>query len=145
MHFKMLTIAAVGGVLSFSGEYADALFLALLLGCSAGVIASCLWLSEGLKLDERVDAVYQRPSETRSRGLRSALGLVALGGSIAYLVGAVPGTQPLSAWTASAAAGSAFLGLLAIVSAQQAPKNASARSEQPDVRQHPAHTARKAA
>lgn len=88
---------------------------ALLLAACAGVVAMALWLAQVLTLDRHVAPLGFLPASRHA--VRLVCGIVAIGGSLALLLGLVPGASMLSVPTALACVGCALLGLLCVATA----------------------------
>lgn len=97
---------------------ADALFVVALLIGSAVAVTFCLWLAQVLALHERLG---RRVSDSTAM-TRTILGLIALVISVAHMLALLPGV-PMNAWTMSACAGCALLGIATIVSGYRASRS----------------------
>lgn len=118
--FTLATSQAAGETVE-SAFWRDGLALVAIMGGSVFVVAGALWLAQCLAVDRYFLSSDANPSQVRldssPRFVRMLLGMVAVAGSLAMMLGLIPGTSLMEPLHAMACLACAFLGLATIVSA----------------------------
>jgi peptidoglycan/LPS O-acetylase OafA/YrhL len=104
-----------------SPYWRDGLTLVAIMTGSVVVVAAALWLAQCLAVDRYFLSSDANPSPVRydssPRFARMLLGIVAVAGSLAMMLGVIPGTSLMEPVHAMACLATAFLGMVTIVSA----------------------------